>query len=630
MSDGSPSPTLNTQTGTPPSFSSKERAKESSSEGHNPRSDPISKNTLSSIGAEQSDHTSRVLAALAAKRKAEEELRMLSAKRPHTDTFPTAERRITNQWGSLSQNHLNEAALSSRDKGNALQHMISGVDSDLLAQRRFAGSNLLLGTEGIGLSPSYQGHLPQLGGLLGSGTPGLSLSQPYLSQQIPLPLQQSVDSLGLPGYSSLSPYSLLQQHGLRDAALAQAHMQSGLREASLAHTQSGLRDAALVRAQYSQQLSSINAASLPGTGPTGHQGLNSLLMGGGNIRSQKTTASPIASAALSSAHDPTPIPALDQPLLSLPPCDESAILTFANRGKYPLGIDEDPNWLSEFHCFVRMDMVEVFRASRDDCKSRNNSIAYQQVGIRCRFCAHLPSTTRAGRASAFPSSLRQIYQSFTMMLRDHFGNCDAIPSSVQRKFLTLKEMPSQGATDSKRFWIYSAMKIGMADSSEGIVINERTVAAGRKASSFGMDPDQPWADDALRNVPIVFPRDRGLVHEFLVVLMSQVQLVRLTEAEKIGNRRSLDTGLPGFGCRFCCENRRLGLCRMFPARRRTLPSKVNDLYDHIRRCTLVPQHVKANLETLKLQMASETIDRDEEKEFFDRVWTRIGHASNSS
>jgi hypothetical protein len=320
-----------------------------------------------------------------------------------------------------------------------------------------------------------------------------------------------------------------------------------------------------------------------------------------------------------------------QVLPHLPPCDEGLVPAYSQRPKHPLGIDEDHNWLSEFHCFVRSELVEVFRASREDCKARNNSIAYHQVGIRCRFCAHISPTARAGRSSAFPSSLRQLYQSFTMMLRDHFGKCDMMPSRVRKDFLALKDKPSQGATDSKRFWIYSGMKVGMADSANGIAVTENTIATWAKVPPFGTSPDQQWADDSMRSVPLVTPEDRSLVPEFLHALLSNVQLVRLTEAERIGNRRSLQAGLPGFGCRYCCEHRRLGLCRVFPARRRTLPGKITDLHDHIRRCTVCPTEVKEHIEHLHKQMQREgATDQEEEKEFFDRIWARLGHGNKGN
>ena len=316
--------------------------------------------------------------------------------------------------------------------------------------------------------------------------------------------------------------------------------------------------------------------------------------------------------------------------LDLAFCVEGNIQPSTERPVFSLGISEDPNWLSEFHCFVRSDLVEVFRASHDDVTSRNNSISYQQVGIRCRFCAHLPPSSRSGRSSAYPSSLRQIYQSFTMMLRDHFSHCESIPASVVSEFNHLKDKPAQGATDSKRYWMYSAKKVGMIDTNEGIMMTQESRHDGSNMKSFGTVIGQNWEDDALRNDSLVHSTDRGYVSDFLFILMSQVQPIRLTETECIGNRRSLQVGLPGFGCRYCCDQKRLGLCRMFPARRRTLPHKVNDLYDHLRRCTLCPQAVKDSLEQSGHQMTlSFRADQGSNREFYNRVWNRLGHSGVS-
>lgn len=217
------------------------------------------------------------------------------------------------------------------------------------------------------------------------------------------------------------------------------------------------------------------------------------------------------------------------------------------------------------------------------------------------------------------------------MLRDHFGNCDAMPTPIQEKFRLLKDKPAQGATDSKRYWMYSATKIGMTDSTDGIMMTVQSRIAGARSPPFGTSDGQRWDDDVFRSVPLVLPSDRTLVSEFLFVLMSQVQPIRLMEAECIGNRRSLRVGLPGFGCRYCCENRRLGLCRMFPARRRTLPGKVNDVYDHLRRCSVCPESVKNHLERTKHQMNTGFhADQGGDREFFDRVWSRLGHESQAA
>ena len=322
---------------------------------------------------------------------------------------------------------------------------------------------------------------------------------------------------------------------------------------------------------------------------------------------------------------PPPRPALPDPL-ELPPCNDGRLESFVTRTCFPLAIDEDPNWLSEFHCFVRAELVEVFRSNQSDVRTRNNSIGYQQVGIRCRFCAHLPSTARSGRSSAFPSSMRQIYQSFTMMLRDHFGSCSAMPCRIQDKFMLLKDKPSQGATDSKRFWTYSAQKIGLVNSSEGLTISAESRLAGFRLDPFGIVPGERSVDESLSHIPLVLPSDRPFVAEFLFILLSQVQPIRLMESECIGNRRNLRVGMPGFGCRFCCRHRRFGLSRMFPARRRTLPGKINDLYVHLSRCNVCPPSVKDELETSRQRMeAGFQSDQGGTRDFFNRVWVRIGH-----
>jgi hypothetical protein len=484
-----------------------------------------------------------------------------------------------------------------------------------------ASNNLMLRSEALmraGLSAQYiqQEQASRNSALLASLT---------RSQGNPL---MSADPSGMGWSSSL-------QDRLQDAARTQQLAQfSGLNSAS------DFLSSAARRSNSAGTMPSIGAnpymfAGAPTSAPQGEQ-LQDILrrlvtashQRAGTLQDHGMAASAPQPISTQSEHSTS---SFTQVLPRLPPCDEGLVPPYSQRPKHPLGIDEDHNWLSEFHCFVRSELVEVFRASREDCKARNNSITYHQVGIRCRFCAHISPTARAGRSSAFPSSLRQLYQSFTMMLRDHFGKCDMIPSRVRKEFLALKDKPSQGATDSKRFWIYSGMKVGMADSVNGIAVTENTIATWAKVPPFGTSPDQQWADDSMLSIPLVTPEDRSLVPEFLYVLLSNVQLVRLTEAERIGNRRSLQAGLPGFGCRYCCEHRRLGLCRVFPARRRTLPGKITDLHDHIRRCTVCPAEVKEHIEHLHKQMQREgPVDQEEEKEFFDRIWTRLGHGNKGS
>jgi hypothetical protein len=138
---------------------------------------------------------------------------------------------------------------------------------------------------------------------------------------------------------------------------------------------------------------------------------------------------------------------------------------YESRAVLPLSTAHDEEWLSEFLCFVRHDCIEVFTAGHEDVASRMNSkkVMDNQVGIRCRFCAHVPHRERAGRSSSFPSSISRIYQSLTMMLRDHFPKCEHMPVQMKQRYASLKANASQGATDSKRYWIDSAHELGLMD-----------------------------------------------------------------------------------------------------------------------------------------------------------------------
>ena len=76
---------------------------------------------------------------------------------------------------------------------------------------------------------------------------------------------------------------------------------------------------------------------------------------------------------------------------------------------FPLGIEEDQNWLSELQCILRADLVEVFQKD-DSSKAMNGrkAIASQQIGIRCRWCATMSPDSKVCRSTAYPSSIRQV------------------------------------------------------------------------------------------------------------------------------------------------------------------------------------------------------------------------------
>jgi hypothetical protein len=232
------------------------------------------------------------------------------------------------------------------------------------------------------------------------------------------------------------------------------------------------------------------------------------------------------------------------------------------------------------------------------------------------------------------------------MLRDHFGACNAIPAPLKERFLMLKGKTAQGATGSNTFWEYSAKRLGLIDSESGIWVDENADSIDVKEGSAyrvaNPEPQVPARDLAKASpataprsqssslqssdVSLVIPEDRALISDFLYCFMSHVQLIKLEESERIGNRKNLPVGIAGIGCRYCCEKNRKGFCRIFPARRRTLPSKINDLYEHVRRCPLCPSETREKLRLLKNMKSSHDSEAKTmlgEKDFFDRLWGRM-------
>jgi len=307
----------------------------------------------------------------------------------------------------------------------------------------------------------------------------------------------------------------------------------------------------------------------------------------------------------------------------LEPLDENGkVPHFSRRRHIPLATDEDVNWLSEFQTYCRAEFLDIFWATAEDVENRNTSrkVTLKQMGIRCRFCAHLEHNLRARRASAFPSSTSQIYQSFNMMIRDHYPNCQEVPSVKMEVFHKLKSRNNQGAADSKKYWRHAAEKIGITCCHPGIYMDETTREAALAILPFSVTRETL---EALHH-PVVYlvdQEDKEVISPFLFALMSCIQRVFLLEVECRSTRKNLKAGLPGFGCRFCYQAARMGFSRIFPTKRKGLPDKVKNMNEHLKRCSLCPKEIKdllrENQHKKKKSVASS------ERLFFDRIWKKL-------
>jgi len=141
------------------------------------------------------------------------------------------------------------------------------------------------------------------------------------------------------------------------------------------------------------------------------------------------------------------------------------------RAPFPLGIATDDLHLSDFFQFLRAECCEVFTAGADEVEQRKKTktIRLHQVGIRCTFCANAPYTRRALRSSCYPSSLSRIYQSMTMMVRDHFSICSCLPKHVRERYHHIKaNSQRKGNIESRSYWVIAAKMIGIVETEYGL------------------------------------------------------------------------------------------------------------------------------------------------------------------
>jgi hypothetical protein len=138
-----------------------------------------------------------------------------------------------------------------------------------------------------------------------------------------------------------------------------------------------------------------------------------------------------------------------------------------DRDFLPLGTEQDRYYLSKFLCFLRLECIEVFTATEEDVFERSSSKRVQsgQVGIRCRFCAHLDRSSRVGRSANYPSSIERLYQGVSMMIYKHFPYCKEIPPEITAKFNSLRTHKKKGDMKTRAYWIEAAKAKGMVDSS---------------------------------------------------------------------------------------------------------------------------------------------------------------------
>eukprot|EP00934_Nitzschia_sp_Nitz4_P006093 Nitzschia sp. Nitz4//scaffold7_size249615//75228//76400//NITZ4_001159-RA/size249615-processed-gene-0.342-mRNA-1//-1//CDS//3329558388//6083//frame0 len=128
--------------------------------------------------------------------------------------------------------------------------------------------------------------------------------------------------------------------------------------------------------------------------------------------------------------------------------------------------EHDDDNLSQYQCLLRKQ-IEIFEAGEEDVKwnaqGRNKSIVLKQVGLRCRYCAELPTWSRSRGAVYYTMSMAG-----QNLAKNHiFLNCSRMPKDVKQKLLSLRDCKRR-ATGGKKYWADRARAMGTCETAHGL------------------------------------------------------------------------------------------------------------------------------------------------------------------
>lgn len=235
----------------------------------------------------------------------------------------------------------------------------------------------------------------------------------------------------------------------------------------------------------------------------------------------------------------------------------------------------------------------------------------------------------------FPSIVSRIYNATINLLQRHLRTCSFVPPAVLAKYDELKASNARSGA-SKKYWVESALRMGLYDTSDGIRLNTemylQTKMNMRRDEGITDAAQAPAAAEDPNAPPLVLPADKRYTTAFTFHLMAQMQPCVFTEADRLGRRRNLEVGFAGLACRHCFGGHGNG--RFFPSSIKTMSdaSKTLDaIYKHVSTCKQCPDDIKQGLNNLKEFHESEKskMPFGNQRAFFARIWGRL-HGNNKA
>ncbi|EJK64256.1 hypothetical protein THAOC_15026 [Thalassiosira oceanica] len=393
---------------------------------------------------------------------------------------------------------------------------------------------------------------------------------------------------------------------------------------------------------------------------------------------QQTMAS-VAATRHVSLSTPTDVGATASSGLNLASTSETAQPNIAaGRPVARLTIPSDASFLDPVHVLLREECIEVFVADKLGTTQRGaRATIVGQIGLRCRYCAHLDkSEDRAKQSACYPSKKDTIFEAIRNFQRTHLTNCKHVPDDVLRRYT---ELANQRKRLSQRFlkayYAEAATELGIVDTSKGLVFGAAPNESGKPLPRLAeiieaaTDPNAAaifWQRERIgrdRNIEMrkfehvcseqtrrvieharrtgsafVRPEDFASIADFEYLLYHQ--LAPCPFKKEALKKRNLDPasigGLSGLACKYCqaaaggeeyCHKGQYFPCNFVGLSDSSFPQS---LTQHVRSCPNVPVEVRCALDELTRLTAEYkvTTKRGSKKKFLKKIWSRMQNHYN--
>jgi hypothetical protein len=218
--------------------------------------------------------------------------------------------------------------------------------------------------------------------------------------------------------------------------------------------------------------------------------------------------------------DPRNEPSLHEHDGNISPSVSARMLETTGLYVIPMACPTDAAKVTRYQCLIRCSL-EYFTATLDDISTkvqgRRDRILPNQLGIRCKYCSHLPTSLRAPSASVYPKTLINLYQGAQYIASAHMmKRCVCAPKQLVQE-MTLEHRRQTASKSGRPYWSEMCRNAGIYEQDGALWLAPPAAMAQRRVDETLFCEVQSRVSvcekSALLDIPVEWERTAHSPHE---------------------------------------------------------------------------------------------------------------------